>query len=187
MQVHDAPPPLPEQVPASLRAIVDSMLVKDREQRMPSASAAAEALRAAMASNFAPAVSGPIPAAVVSETLLPVTVPAPPATTLASPRAVWWQTVPRTWVYAGAGVLALLIIIAVWPSGTPPAEDETSADDAPMVTPPPTPTISEVFGGPAKAGEDVYIELDRLLTAKDQSALDRIRALRDEVPGDEIG
>ena len=184
MQVHDAPPPLPEQVPASLRAIVGSMLVKDREQRMPSASAAAEALRAAMASNFAPAVSAPVPAAVVNETLLPVTVPAPPATTLASPLAVWWQTVPRTWVYAGAGVLALLIIIAVWPSGTPPAEDETSADEAPTVTPPPTPTISEVFGGPAKAGEDVYIELDRLLTAKDQSALDRIRALRDEFPGD---
>jgi eukaryotic-like serine/threonine-protein kinase len=47
-QVHDEPPPLPEDVPAAVRALVDRALAKQPADRFPDAAAFAQAARAAV-------------------------------------------------------------------------------------------------------------------------------------------
>jgi hypothetical protein len=163
MQVHDPPPPLPEQVPAALRELVGQLLVKDREARVPDAATALAGLRAALA--------GPAPSA---PALAPA--PPPPAHAGASPGSPLARFDKR-WLYAIGGLTALLLIVALWPSG---GEGEGGGEGEEL-------TAASVLGSDErpKPDEATYREIDRLLSAKDAAgALSRIRAARDGFPDD---
>jgi hypothetical protein len=200
MQLHQEPAPLPEHVPAALRSLVASMLMKDREQRVPSAQLVSEALRAALASVATGMHPIPIPLGGptasmssmpsmpsmpgMSGTMPPVTVSAPTQ----QPLAMLAQ-LPRKWLYAGGGILALLLVVAVWPSGSDPsdavadddADSPASAVASPVVANPPSRLVNPIM----RPAESVYVEIDRLLTSKQtETALTNIRAARDQFPND---
>ncbi|PRP90000.1 hypothetical protein ENSA5_69430 [Enhygromyxa salina] len=89
------------------------------------------------------------------------------------------RKLPRVLLFVGAGVLAVLVIIAAIPSET--SEQLVSADDSRA-------TSGEGTGSDAAApspDEAVYLDIDRLLSAKDtDAALELIRRTRDEFPSD---
>jgi serine/threonine protein kinase len=187
MQVHDEPPPLPEQIPIGLRQVVASMLVKDRTQRVQSASAAIDALRAALGQSptmtSLPHIgSGPTlaPTSSMSATMPPVTA--------ASPTQGFAARVPRKWLYAGGAVLGLLLLVALWPSGsssseTPEPEPEPDSGEVEPQEPKP---VAPGFSYPlASPDPSVYLEIDRMLTAKDAAgAREAVRKARDEFSSD---
>jgi serine/threonine protein kinase len=174
MQLHNEPPPLPEHLPPALRELVAGLLVKDREQRIPDAPTAQSALAAALAAP--PAVGQPPHAsASMGATMPPITVDSPVAESPASVLA----RLPRRWVIAGGAVLAGLLIVALWPSGSNKPNERGGTGDTPLVG-------SAVADPDApKPDDEVYIEIDRLLTAKkDDDALVRIRKALDDFPND---
>jgi serine/threonine protein kinase len=183
MQLHQEPPPLPEQVPAALRSLVAGMLIKDREQRVPSAQIASEALRAALAA-WHPA---PLSSASMTSTMPPVTVSLPAQ----QPLAILSQ-LPRKWLYAGGGILALLLVVAILPTGSSSSEDDeddvddvsaasNQADTKPRAANPSPRLVNPLI----RPDESVYLEIDRLLTSKQiDAALTNVRAARDEFPND---
>jgi hypothetical protein len=163
-------------VPAPLRSLVASMLIKDREQRMSSAPLASESLRSALASSGAGAGTGAFPHASSSmsftTTMPPITVDAPAQL---QSRAMLSQ-LPRTWLYVGGGVLALLLVIAIWPTGSSPGEDDAGVDTS--VSPEDASTTKPRVASPGallvnplmRPDEAVYVEIDRLLTSKQTEA-----------------
>jgi serine/threonine protein kinase len=198
MQLHQEPPPLPELVPLALRQLVMRMLIKDREQRMASAELASAALRSALATGLGGGhatgsmhASGPTlaPSGSMSATMAPITVaPIAPAH---GPLAVLAQ-LPRKWLYAGGGVLGLLIVIALLPTGdgASDSEDQPSGLESSQTTVKPTttqPNVASVLLTNPLVGPDesLYLEIDRMLTAKDtEGALARVRTARDQFPND---
>jgi serine/threonine protein kinase len=191
MHLHQEPPPLPEHVPVPLRQLVASMLIKDREQRMPSAQLASDTLRAALANlptsmATVPPTSMPTmaPASMATATMAPVTVdyPAQRAPNLLS-------QLPRKWLYVGGGILGLLLLVALWPTGS--SSSDTESDDVTGntgsggTTAPPTVAGPRLVNPLIRPDQSLYLEIDKLLMAKDtEAALARIRTARDEFPDD---
>ncbi|MCX4245031.1 serine/threonine-protein kinase [Paraliomyxa miuraensis] len=68
-QIIEPPPPLPDHVPAALRAIVERLLEKDKDDRLQSATAVIEALEAYQA--FQPVPASPTPSGAPVPTLAP--------------------------------------------------------------------------------------------------------------------
>jgi serine/threonine protein kinase len=117
-----------------------------------------------------------------------------------SPLAAWLAVIPRKYLYAAGGVLGLLVLIAMWPSGNPdePSTDaadnaETTTTDKPVAVADPgadsgpsepgeQPSPTTAAGGPS---EDILIAIDVALTSKNEDeALDLIRPARDKFPDD---
>jgi hypothetical protein len=193
MQIAAPPPPLPEHVPAPLRAVVDALLAKTREARIPDAATASQALAhafaLAQAPGFAPPNQAPTHAGLPMATIPSMTAPVVMATVVPAkpgvPRGVW---------YGGAALFAVLILIAAWPSDD---SDDDSSDD-------PSGDLdndysgeqvrqSEVSGSGAGSliaavgvvEPELYLDIDRELSAKNTAAaLEQIRAARDRHPGD---
>jgi serine/threonine protein kinase len=67
-QVHDEPPPLPEDVPAAVRALVSRAMAKQPTDRFPDAAAFAEAARAALTAPDADAPTEVVAVAPVADT-----------------------------------------------------------------------------------------------------------------------
>ena len=199
-QIHEPPPPLPESIDPRLRDLVMRLLAKDREQRPPDASAAKQALEAIAGLPSTSSGAGSSASLGSMATLADLGSGSQTAmNSVASMNSVYTtqparsdasrllSSIPRRWLYVGAGVLGLLVVIAAWPDSndepeTPSepssAKPSTKSEAKPMAIPMP-------FGGPAKPDESVYIEIDRLLSAKSMDpALDKIRVARDEFPND---
>jgi serine/threonine protein kinase len=148
----DAPPPLPESVPAPLRAVVERMLSKDREARYADAASVRRELE-----ELRPRLDAPAPVAALAPTMAAASMPSPTmlpeaSASTAAPASAsrttstpipsqWTMPVPVTrvgvprWVLpAGAGVVALAVIVAL-----------SSGDDEPP--PPPSPVAAvEMLG-----------------------------------------
>ena len=98
-----------------------------------------------------------------------------------SPATAWLDKIPRKWMYAGAGVVGLLILIAVIPSGSD--DDDGESNDTLAVAKPEPPEPPEQL--PPGVDEDALIAIDVALTSKnDDEALDLIRPARDKFPDD---
>jgi hypothetical protein len=86
-------------------------------------------------------------------------------------------------------VLALLLVVALWPTGSTPsdseANDPANDGDSGATTAPPTVAGPRLVNPLIQPDQSLYLEIDRLLTAKDSDgALARIRTARDEFPND---
>jgi hypothetical protein len=185
LQITANPPPLPEYVPPSLRAVVDGLLLKDRNARIPDAGTAARALNQALAS--VPPPSPPPVAGATMPTIPGGTMPSmrAPVVTI-SPTAT--PAIPRKWLYIAGGVVALLVFIAVLPTGSSSeSEDDDEAAVAAEVRTPSTSNPSAAIAKVARPKPDpkIYIEIDRELSAKDRErALTLIRTAKDQFPHD---
>jgi serine/threonine-protein kinase len=116
--LHEEPPPLPDDVPAAVRAVVERALAKDPAARYASAAAFAAAARAAAAGTGAGAATVPL------STVAVATVPVPPVrgaepTTLSDMDAVPAGDTGPGWsrrrmaVVAGSVAAVLLTVVAV--------------------------------------------------------------------------
>ncbi|MFV8753611.1 serine/threonine-protein kinase [Nannocystaceae bacterium ST9] len=205
-QIHEPPPALPESIDARLRELVMRLLAKDRELRPPDASSVKQMLEtlepgslATMATLADMSGVGSRPATSSMNSLSSMNSMnsmnsmgsiANGATPGPSMARQLFDSIPRKWLYVAAGVLALLVVIAAWPdSANEGDEGDDAGDDAtPAVGRDPggrSLAVPLPFGGSAKPGEDVYIEIDRLLSAKSRdAALAKIRVARDSFPAD---
>ncbi|KIG16452.1 Serine/threonine-protein kinase pkn2 [Enhygromyxa salina] len=214
MQLASEPPALPLRVPVALRELVADLLIKDRDRRVPDAITAITAIEAALAGPGShaqppPTASGatmfadaPIPAgASHAHSPSPIGIhgapgashahaPTPPGLPLAPAST---NKIPRSWLYAGAGVFAILIIIALLPGGSASDGGEQgddgeqpadTADDNGGNTHRDEPDGAHAKERPKPDGS-VYVEIDRLLIARDTAtALQVIAQARDEFPED---
>jgi hypothetical protein len=121
-----------------------------------------------------------------------------PTVSKRSPIAAWMATIPRTWWYVGGGILGVLLLISLWPSGSegeagdgdPQDGVEASSDDGPTVASgdddgddagPQT----NIIGAKPRADEKTLIAIDVALTSgNEDQALDLIRPARDKFPND---
>jgi serine/threonine protein kinase len=166
LQLTAAPPPLPQYVPPSLRAVVDGLLVKDRNKRIPDAGTAARMLGQALGSTM------PMHATMPSMQAPVVTIP---------PRS----GVPRKWLYVAGGVVALLVIIAILPSGSNSDAGDGDDDEVTVATGPDKPVRPPPDPNRPKPAPQVYLEIDRELSAKNlEQARTLIRTARDQFPED---
>src|SRR5690606_24289800 len=155
LQLSAAPPPLPEFVPPSLRAVVDALLAKDRDARMPDAGTAARALTQAL--TVAPP---PRPPSIPGGTMPSMQGPVVAATPVPTPR------VPRRWLYAGVAVVGLLVIIAAWPHESSSDDGDGDGDEQPVTAGIGTPT--QAWVDKPKPEPQVYVDIDRELSAKNR-------------------
>jgi len=157
LQLEAPPPPLPETVPPALRELVAGLLAKDRDARIPDARTAMQLLTQALAP--APSVA-----------MAPVT----PA------------KLGRRGLYiAGAAVMALVIVVAAWPTDPSATPDSASASVDPANAPakPREPDDSGITL--PKPDSEVYLQIDRELSAKNSTqALELIHSARDRFPQD---
>jgi serine/threonine protein kinase len=193
-QVHEPPPPLPDSIDSRLRDLVMALLAKNREQRIPDATTAKRMLQSLQSSSGSISLGSMATMADLGSRSTMASMPSmssmPSMASMAppSPALLWLKSIPRRWLQVGAGVLGLLVIIAAWPESC--GEDESEPDDPESSTVEPKvadsgkpPPIRMPFGN--KPDEAVYIEIDRLLSAKSKdSALERIKLARDEFPED---
>jgi serine/threonine protein kinase len=202
-QIHEPPPPLPESIDPRLRELVMKLLAKDREQRIPDASTAKRMLEAlqvgmvgtmpSMGSMATYADMGPSstsmsggPSMMSGGASMTSMNSMNSMNSMAGPSMATrlFDSIPRKWLYAAGGVLALLVIIAAWPNGDADTEEPDDTANTNAATKVGPRTIPMPFG-PTGPDDAVYIEIDRLLSAKSKdAALDRIRLARDEFPGD---
>lgn len=117
--MRDPAPPLPEEVPEQLRAVVDKALAKNPQERFASAGAMAMALRAGHV--VAPAVA-PVHAATDAGPTLVM-----PAQSLGPARRV----LPSWWLWVAAAAAVLLVIGLVTQLGGRDATDSPSAGSSP--------------------------------------------------------
>ncbi len=104
------------------------------------------------------------------------------------PGRKFFAAIPRRWWYVSGGVLGLLVLVALWPSGNGDAADGDGDGEDLLVGKP------DGGGDPAKPGdtaakpgidEDTLIAIDQALTSKNEDeALDLIRPARDKFPDD---
>jgi tRNA A-37 threonylcarbamoyl transferase component Bud32 len=98
-----------------------------------------------------------------------------------SAAASWLASIPRKWLYAGAAVFAVLLIVAVWPHGGD--EDEDGGDDGSVAAK--DKPDEQGSGGGGKVDDEVLVAIDMALTSKNEDeALDLIRPARDKFPED---
>jgi serine/threonine protein kinase len=175
LQLTAKPPPLPEYVPPSLRAAVDGLLVKDRNARIPDAGTAARVLAQALASAH-PSSSSSFVGATMPSMQAPVV-------TIAPTRG---PKIPRRWLYVGGGVIALLVVIALLPTGSgPDVEEDDAGEEAKVAAQPDVPVRPPPNPNRPKPAPSVYVEIDRELSAKNlEQARTLIRTERDKFPDD---
>jgi len=193
-QVHDAPPPLPDAIDARLREFVMTLLAKPREQRLPDAATAKQRLEALRPGSLATmaTMSALAPLDSTSRAAMHSMSSMPSMSSGSAPSArALLDAIPRKWLYVAGSVLALLVIIAAWPSGGDAGDDDDAGSSSGGEVdvgrkspagggPPPLP-----WTGAAKPDEAIYVEIDKLLSAKSKdAALTKIRAARDEFPAD---
>ncbi|MCR9162441.1 MAG: protein kinase domain-containing protein [Nannocystaceae bacterium] len=192
-QISEAPPPLPEAIPASLRKFVMQLLEKDPEQRFPDAPAAIAALRrAASPTNPPPAAASqgePVAANHHTPTRALETAPNSKAPSEADTPAAAPDERPRWLLPAlGIGGLALLgLLVAAWPSGddepkaAPSSAGDPAADEADTpndgAQPPPAaddggslPAEAEAAEEPERALEATLESIDALIESKKYDA-----------------
>jgi serine/threonine protein kinase len=141
----------------------------------------------------------PVPDALTASGSGPVATDSGPRTTMtladtftqptASPARALFAAIPRKWLYVSGGVLGLLLLIALWPSGSGDASGDGDGDGDPasLLIGKTDPATAEGDGDPAKpgVGEDTLIAIDQALTSKNEdAALDLIRPARDKFPDD---
>jgi serine/threonine protein kinase len=180
LQLEAPPPPLPEHTPPALRQIVDGLLAKHRDARIPDAGTAARALTQALAFP-APTVASPIPGTTIPGGTMP-SMQAPVVTLSPTPT----YKIPRHWLYVAGAVVAVLVIVAAWPSdsSSEATDDDDQGDEVAEVAgkTDSTPPLGIKRLGPEP---QVYIDIDRELSAKaPDRALTLIRSARDEFPAD---
>jgi hypothetical protein len=158
------------------------LLIKDRDARMPDAGTAARIL--AQASLVVPppasgSVSGP-GSSLGGWTVPPVEVAAATATVTPAPGSA----IPRRWLWLGGGVVAVLIVIAAWPTGdTDPSSDPSETEGS--ASAPATPLAAAIPALVARADAQVFVEIDRELIAHNaERALELIGKARDHYPED---
>ncbi|PRP93274.1 Serine/threonine-protein kinase PknB [Enhygromyxa salina] len=105
-----------------------------------------------------------------------------------SPFAEWMAAIPRMWWYVGGGILGLLLIVALWPSGSDDeSSDEGSSSDAgdvALVGKDDDGADEPVEEAPG-VDEDTLVAIDVALSSKkEDEALDLIRPARDKLPDD---
>ncbi|MFO7567364.1 MAG: serine/threonine-protein kinase [Enhygromyxa sp.] len=169
LQLTASPPPLPEQVSPGLREVVDGLLIKDRNARIPDAGTAARMLVQALTAPAPPQPTPSVGATIPSLAGAPVTAtPAPVA------------RLPRLGLYVGAAVVGVLVIIAAWPSDSSVAEG--SDDAASLAIGGSSPSVG---GARPKPDPGVYLDIDRELSGKNrEQAMALIRSARDRFPED---
>jgi serine/threonine-protein kinase len=125
MQIRDAPPPLPPDVPAPVRALVLRALAKDPWQRFPAGGELAEAVRAVQEGRYE--LPAPVPA--------PVPIPVPDGVGGTNPGLAY----PPPWAPAAAS----------WaPRGGPSAAQAPPPPGAVQPVPPPAPGYPDPPGFP---------------------------------------
>ncbi len=192
-QIYDPPPGLPESIDPRLRELVMRLLAKDRDQRIPDAGTTRRMLEAlagwqpelaAQASFTEGSMAGSRPAMASMVSFSNLAPGPPPADSSGSSLArQLFDGIPRKWLYVAGGVLAVLVVIAAWPTSS--GESETDSDPATTGSEPERPPLAAhlPFGQPTGPDEALTIEIDRLLSAKSKdAALAKIRAARDEFP-----
>lgn len=140
--VRDEVPPLGEDVPAWLRAVVAQALAKDPALRFGSAVGLAAALRAGVA----------VPDPDATQLLTPVGAAVPPGQDEAGSRRTappWWP-----WGAAAAAVLALVLTTASFAGGE---RSQTAASAA--TTPEASPSVSQVADERVRVREAAYLGL----------------------------
>jgi hypothetical protein len=184
LQLTATPPPLPDQVAPGLRTLVDGLLAKDRNARIPDAGTAGRALTQALAfpAPSQPSQPSMFPGATTMPSMQAPVVALPPTT---------MRKIPRQWMYAGAAVVGLLIVIAAWPSESSSSDEGADDPSAEVDQPIEVATQPEPGGGGIavltgqKPAPQVYTDIDRELTTKDaERALTLIRTARDQFPED---
>ncbi|PRQ07420.1 serine/threonine-protein kinase [Enhygromyxa salina] len=198
MQLASEPPALPLRVPVALRELVADLLIKDRDRRVPDAITAIAGIEAALMgpgsiAEPAPTASGATmfwddPAGASGPAPQAILPPLPPPSMVApGPRKI-----PRGWVIGGVGVLAILILIALLPTDS--GSENADPDEPAVATTNSASASANANNGDSddpqrgerpKPDAKVYLEIDRLLIAKDSAAaLQVIAQARDEFPDD---
>jgi eukaryotic-like serine/threonine-protein kinase len=198
--VHQAPPELPDSIPADVRSLVMRALAKDPVQRPPTAAVFADDARQAQqrltsSAEFAPTVSTE---AAASTALSPEV--ADPATSVMPPSLVKQSGRPsvlggdfvrqarkrgRVIAYAAAAVLAVIVGLVLWNVTSNDDNIAASASDStPVATTPPTPatTVAPTTGSPASstataAAPTVLVDANALIGLNKKDATKRLVAL----------
>jgi serine/threonine protein kinase len=133
-QITQPPPPLPESVPAPLRALVERLLAKDPNDRPPTAADAGAALEALLAP---PNSSPPAPASAPLSYAVAASTATPPSVELTA-----GQRRPRRalWIAGGAVVLAVGAVVALSTSKEPARPLLLASSEA-------LPQVRDVAGG----------------------------------------
>ena len=185
MQIAGEPPPLPDSVPGRLRAIVERMMAKDRDERFPDMSAVREALESWDADADDPAASASASLGTASTTFDPMPSLGPGSGTLAAfpaPRiartlaSLRRRYPPRVWLAttaAAVGVLGLGLWAAV-------PDDEAAGGGSQSAG------VGSLIGlGSDQVPDEALAELDALIASgPPDKALARAAELGDQYPDD---
>ncbi|MEV0135237.1 serine/threonine-protein kinase [Dactylosporangium sp. NPDC050688] len=142
--LQDEPPPLPPELPGSVRALVERAMAKDPQDRFPTAAALAAAARAAQDPTLQDAATVPVATPRRSVTTPRAAVPVPPdGTGSRRGRPAWIPVAIGTALLAVAGGLVLAILALTGDNGR----------NEPPGGPGASPSTAVVTSGPAPGGE----------------------------------